>query len=52
LKRLESEGKKAGAPSELQLQFQTDMRAAGYQAEIIFGWELARDAILRYLDRS
>lgn len=52
LKRLDSQGKKAGEASAEQIEFQTDMRNAGYACEIIFGWELARDCILRYLGRS
>lgn len=39
----------SGKPHAEQLEFQTDMRAAGYKAEIIQGWELARDEILSYL---
>lgn len=51
LKRRDSHGKPKGRPSDVQLEFQTDMLAAGYHHEVIYGWELARDAILRYLDR-
>ena len=52
LKRLDSEGKKAGVASDKQIEFQNDMRAKGYRHEVIFGWELARDCILSYLNRS
>lgn len=52
LKRLASAGKKEGLPSSEQLEFQEDMRKAGYQHEIIYGWMLARDCILRYLNIS
>jgi len=46
---LELKKKEGGKPSPLQLEFQADMREAGYKAEIVHGWELARDEILRYL---
>lgn len=49
LKRQDSEGKKAGTVSDKQLEFQTDMRQAGYAHEICYGWETARDVILKYL---
>ena len=49
---MELKKKDAGRPSAIQLEFQADMRAAGYKAEIIHGWELARDAILAYCGRS
>lgn len=49
---IELKRKDGGKPSAEQLEFQTDMRAAGYKAEIIHGWELARDAILEYLGRT
>ena len=49
---IELKKKDSGAPSDVQLEFQADMRQAGYKCEIIHGWELARDEILRYLDRS
>lgn len=52
LKRQDSLGKPKGRPSEVQLEFQTDMRAAGYRHEVIYGWELARNAILSYLGRA
>lgn len=46
---IELKRKDGGTASTEQKQFQTDMRAAGYECEIIHGWELARDCILRYL---
>lgn len=49
---IELKKKDSGKPHAEQLDFQTDMRAAGYRCEIIHGWELARDEILRYLGRS
>ena len=49
---IELKKKDSGKPHAEQLDFQTDMRAAGYKCEIIHGWELARDEILRYLGRS
>ena len=52
LKRLDGEGKKAGVASQEQIDFQTYARSVGYAHEIIFGWELARDCILRYCGRS
>lgn len=52
LKRLDSQGKKAGVASQEQIDFQTYARSVGYAHEIIFGWELARDCILRYCGRS
>lgn len=48
---LELKRKEGGTPSVDQLDFQNDMRKAGYKAEIIHGWELARDEILRYLGK-
>jgi hypothetical protein len=52
LKRLDSQGKKAGVASQEQIDFQTYARSVGYAHEIIFGWELARDCILSYCGRS
>jgi hypothetical protein len=49
---IELKRKDAGKPSAEQLAYQLDMRAAGYKAEIIHGWELARDAIVGYLTGS
>lgn len=49
---IELKRKDGGKPSDKQLEFQTDMRDAGYKCEIIHGWELARDEILRYLGYS
>lgn len=49
---IELKKKDSGKPHAEQLDFQNDMRAAGYKCEIIHGWELARDEILRYLGRS
>ena len=48
---LELKRKEGGTPSVDQLDFQNDMRNAGYKAEIVHGWELARDEILRYLGK-
>ena len=52
LKRQGTETQAAGKPSPEQVEFQTDMRNDGYAHEIIYGWELARDCILRYLGCS
>lgn len=49
---IELKRKDGGKPSDKQLEFQSDMRDAGYKCEIIHGWELARDEILRYLGYS
>lgn len=49
---IELKRKDSGTPSADQLEFQSDMQAAGYKCEIIHGWELARDAILAYLGVS
>lgn len=49
---IELKRKDSGSPSAIQLEFQTDMRAAGYKSEIIHGWELARDEILSYLGKA
>jgi len=49
LKRRDTANQKAGKPSPEQLEFQTDMRAAGYACALAYGWEQARDQILRYL---
>jgi hypothetical protein len=38
--------------SDKQLEFQADMRAAGYACEIVIGWEAARDCLLTYLGKS
>ena len=43
---------KDGKPSDIQLEFQADMRAAGYAAEIAYGWEAACDTLLRYLGHA
>lgn len=51
LKRLSSFDKKAGIASDIQKEFKADMEAAGYKAEVLYGWEDARDNILRYLGR-
>lgn len=48
---IELKKKDSGKPHAEQLDFQADMRAAGYKCEIIHGWELARDEILRYLGK-
>lgn len=48
---IELKKKDSGKPHAEQLEFQADMRAAGYKCEIIHGWELARDEILRYLGK-
>lgn len=48
---IELKKKDSGKPHAEQLEFQTDMRQAGYKCEIIHGWELARDEILRYLGK-
>lgn len=45
-------GHKNGGASDAQLEFQRDMRAAGYAAEICHGWEAARDCLLTYLGKS
>lgn len=39
----------SNTPSEQQLEFMDDMRAAGYQADWVVGWEMARERILAYL---
>lgn len=49
LKRRDTANQKAGKPSPEQLEFQTDMRAVGYACALAYGWEQARDEILRYL---
>ncbi len=38
-----------GQPSDKQLEFAKDMRAAGYDCEIAWGWLEAREKILSYL---
>jgi hypothetical protein len=43
---------KDGGASDVQLDFQVDMRAAGYAAEICHGWQAARDCLLTYLGKS
>lgn len=43
---------KDGGASQPQLDFQADMRAAGYAAEVCHGWEAARDCLLTYLGKS
>ena len=48
---IELKKKDSGKAHAEQLDFQADMRAAGYKCEIIHGWELARDEILRYLGK-
>ncbi len=41
-----------GQPSDIQNQFGMDMRAAGYAADVAWGWLEARDKILAYLQLS
>lgn len=48
---IELKKKDSGKPHAEQLEFQADMRYFGYKCEIIHGWELARDEILRYLGK-
>lgn len=48
---IELKKKDGGKAHDEQLEFQADMREAGYKCEIIHGWELARDEILRYLGK-
>lgn len=38
--------------SKLQEDFQADMRALGYAAEVVVGWIEGRDTLLRYLGRA
>lgn len=52
LKTPERIREKNGGASDVQLEFQADMRAAGYVAEIAHGWEPGRDILLRYLGRA
>lgn len=41
---------KAGSrPTKDQLEFISDMRAAGYAACVAYGWKMAADAIIEYL---
>ncbi len=46
---IELKRKDSGKPHLEQLDFQADMRAAGYKCELCHGWEAARDEILNYL---
>ena len=43
---------KNGGASDKQLEFQADMRAMGYAAEVCHGWEAARDCLLTYLGHT
>lgn len=52
LKTPDRKNHKNGGASDKQLEFQADMREAGYAAEIAHGWTEARDMILRYLGRT
>lgn len=51
MKRPGSEGKRKGITSDPQDKWQTFLRNNGYAVEVCFGWEAARDAILKYLGR-
>jgi hypothetical protein len=50
LKRPKS-GRKAGVVSDVQTKWQEFLQAQGYCVEVCFGWEVARDALLKYLGR-
>ena len=39
-----------GTPNDAQLEWRARLRAQGYRAEIVKGWQAARDLILRYLE--
>lgn len=51
MKRPGSEGKRKGVASDQQDKWQAFLRNSGYAVEVCFGWEAARDAILKYLGR-
>lgn len=50
LKKLSEATKKNGGASDIQLEFQADVRVSGYACEVAHGWEAARDVILTYLE--
>lgn len=50
LKRPYFKGRK-GVVSDVQSEWCAYLRSAGYAVELCFGWEAARDAILKYLGR-
>lgn len=52
LKTVDRRNHKDGGASQVQLDFQADIRAAGYEAWVCHGWEEARVTILRYLGRA
>lgn len=41
----------AGRVAEIQTKWHDYLRQAGYAVEVCYGWEAARDAILKYLGR-
>ena len=41
--------KSAGKASDKQIEWQTFLREQGYVCEVCYGWEHARDTILKYL---
>lgn len=43
---------KNGGASDAQLEFQAFAREQGYAAEVVHGWEMARDVLLTYLGKS
>lgn len=49
LKRLSSVGKAAGKTSEAQDKWRDDLLVNGYAWELAYGWEAAKDILLRYL---
>lgn len=52
LKRPASKGKPKGAPSPAQLAWIDYLASAGYAVGVFYGWQAARDAILRYLGKG
>lgn len=52
MKRPEKRNHKDGGMSKEQLDFQAYVREQGYACEPAYGWEHARDIILKYLGRG
>lgn len=50
LKRPAKDGKRAGQASVEQREFQEFVRSQGYGASICYGWEAARDMLIKYLE--
>lgn len=51
LKRVAKETRKSGVISKSQIEWQTYLQLTGYRVQVCYGWEAARDCLLKYLGR-